>query len=141
MLAIPVDVVVANSASIVSVQARKLIRSVAPPLPKKSIDFSGLPEISLCRFLRMSFFCACPGISPQRCSARSLRGGRGRVISHSDGHLVVRSALCPPNNQLEICFRFERISFCKFSVNEYGTIKRAGTQHIKSAGENLSPYL
>ena len=23
----------------------------------------------VCRFLRMSFFCACPGISPQRCSA------------------------------------------------------------------------
>ena len=25
-----------------------------------------------CRFLRMSFFCACPGISPQRCLAHSL---------------------------------------------------------------------
>lgn len=26
----------------------------------------------VCRFLRMSFFCACPGISPQRCLAHSL---------------------------------------------------------------------
>lgn len=141
MLAILVDVVVANSASIVSVQARKLIRSVAPPLPKKSIDFSGFPENSLCRFLLMPFFSACPGISPLRCSARSLRGGRGRIISHSDGHSIVRSTLCPPTNRLRICFQFERISFCKFSANEYGTAKRAGTQHIKSAGENLSPYL
>ena len=118
MLAIPVDVVVANSASIVSVQARKLIRSVAPPLPKKSIDFSGFLENSLCRFLRISFFCACPGISPQRCSARSLRRGRGRVISHSDGHSVVRSALYPHANQLGIYFRFERSKFCKLSAND-----------------------
>ena len=42
----------------------------------------------VCRFLRMSFFCACPGISPQRCSACPHRGGRGRIISHSDGHSV-----------------------------------------------------
>ncbi len=33
-------------------------------------------------------FLCLPGISPQRRSARSHRGGRGRVISHSDGHSV-----------------------------------------------------
>ena len=42
----------------------------------------------VCRFLRMSFFYSCPGISPQRCSACPHRGGRGRIISHSDGHSV-----------------------------------------------------
>ena len=104
--------------SIVSVQARKLIRSVTPPLPQKSIDFSGFPENSLCRFLRMSFFCVCPGISPQRCSARSHRGGRGRVISHSDGHSIVRSALCPHTNQLRNFLLFERSKFCKLSAND-----------------------
>jgi hypothetical protein len=36
--------VVANYAFIASVQARKLIRLVAPPLPKKSVDFSGTPN-------------------------------------------------------------------------------------------------
>lgn len=66
----------------------------------------------------MSFFCVCPGISPQRCSARSHRGGRGRIISHSDGHSIVRSALCPHTNQLGIYYRFERSKFCKLSTND-----------------------
>ena len=35
--------VVANYALFASAQARKLIRLVAPPLPKKSADFSGSP--------------------------------------------------------------------------------------------------
>ena len=68
----------------------------------------------VCRFLRISFFCACPGISPQRRSARSHRGGRGRIISHSDGHSIVRSTHCPPTNQLENYFRFERRFFVNF---------------------------
>ena len=38
--------VVANYAFIASVQARKLIRLVAPPLPKKSVDFSETPVIA-----------------------------------------------------------------------------------------------
>ena len=38
--------VVANYAFIASVQARKLIRLVAPPLPKKSVDFSGTHVIA-----------------------------------------------------------------------------------------------
>ena len=63
-------------------------------------------------------FCTCPGISPQRCSARSLRGGRGGDISHSNGHSVVRSALCPHANQLGIYFRFERSKFCKLFAND-----------------------
>ena len=68
----------------------------------------------LCSFPRMSFFYPCPGISPQRRSARSHRGGRGRVISHSDGHSIVRSTHCPPTNQLENYFRFERRFFVNF---------------------------
>ena len=72
----------------------------------------------ICRFLRISFFFACPGISPQRCSARSLSGGYGRIISHSDGHSIVRSALCPPTNQLGIFLLFERSKFCKLSAND-----------------------
>ena len=66
----------------------------------------------------MLFFCVWPGISPQRRSARSHRGGRGRIISHSDGHSIVRSALCPHANQLGIYFRFERSKFCKLSAND-----------------------
>ena len=66
----------------------------------------------------MLFFCACPGISSQRRFARSHRGGRGRGISHSDGHSVVRSALCPHANQLGIYFRFERSKFCKLFAND-----------------------
>ena len=66
----------------------------------------------------MLFFCVCPGISPQRRSARSHRGGRGRIISHSDGHSIVRSALCPHANQLGIYYRFERSKFCKLSAND-----------------------
>ena len=39
------DIVVTSCISFVSVQARKLIHSAAPPLPKKSFDFSGTPKI------------------------------------------------------------------------------------------------
>ena len=136
MLAISVDIVVANSASIVSVQARKRIRSVAPPLPKKSIDFSGFPENSLCRFLRMLFFCVCPGISPQRRFARSLSGGRGRVISHSDGHSVFN---LPLNNQLGTFLPFARKNFCKLFVNgSYNDKKSRYTAHQISGRKSLA---
>lgn len=56
MLVIPVDIVITSCISFVSVQARKLIHSAAPPLPKKSCDFSEPPKIlffaglSECRF-------------------------------------------------------------------------------------------
>gem|GEM_PF-5166185 len=46
--------------------------------------------------------------------SRSHRGGRGRVISHLDGHSIVRSTHCPPTNQLENYFRFERRFFVNF---------------------------
>ena len=89
----------------------------------------------VCRFLRISFFCACPGISPQRRSARSHRGGRGRIISHSDGHSIVRSALCPHANHLGIYFRFERSKFCKLSANDK---KSRYTAHQISGRKSLA---
>ena len=46
------------------------------------------------------------------------RRGFRKVISYSDGHSVVRSALCPHANQLGIYFRFERSKFCKLSAND-----------------------
>ena len=83
----------------------------------------------------MSFFCACPGISPQRSSARSHRGGRGRIISHSDGHSIVRLALCPPTNQLGIFLLFERSKFCKLSANDK---KSRYTAHQISGRKSLA---
>ena len=81
----------------------------------------------VCRFLRMSFFCACPGISPQRRSARSHRGGRGRVISHSNGHSVFN---LPLNNQLGTFFPFAQKNFCKLFVNDgYNDKKSRYTAH------------
>lgn len=102
-------------------------------------------------FFRTSFFCACLGISPQRCSACPHRGGRGRIISHSDGHSVFnlppvdsqREGLFtnPLNKQLGTFLPLARKNFCKLFVNDGYNDKRAGTQHIKSAGDDLSPYL
>lgn len=92
-------------------------------------------QLSLCRFPRMSFFCACPGISPQRRSACSLSGSCGRVISHSDGHSVVRSALCPPHNQLGNRFQFERNKFCELSANDK---KSRYTAHQISGRKSLA---
>ena len=89
----------------------------------------------VCRFFRMSFFCTCLGISPQRCSACPHRGGRGRIISHSDGHSIVRSALCPPTNQLGIFLLFERSKFCKLSANDK---KSRYTPHQISGRKSLA---
>ena len=36
---------------------------------------------------------SCPGISPQRCHARSRQGGHRTVISHSDGHSIFKVQL------------------------------------------------
>ena len=83
----------------------------------------------------MLFFCVWPGISPQRRSARSHRGGRGRIISHSDGHSIVRSALCPHANQLGIYYRFERSKFCKLSANDK---KSRYTAHQISGRKSLA---
>ena len=56
-------------------------------------------------------------------------------ISPSDGHSVVRSALCPHANQLEIYFRFERSKFCKLSANDQ---KSRYTAHQISGRKSLA---
>lgn len=68
----------------------------------------------VCRFFRMSFFCACLGISPQRCSACPHRGGRGRIISHSDGHSVLENQFyCNFDLQIHYsCVLTRRQHFC-----------------------------
>ena len=103
----------------------------------------------VCRFLRMSFFCACPGISPQRCSACPHRGGRGRIISHSDGHSVFNLPLNgrqregpeinPLNNQLGTFLPFARKNFCKLFVNGgYNDKKSRYTAHQISGRKSLA---
>ena len=90
----------------------------------------------VCRFLRMSFFCACPGISPRRCSACLHRGGRGRIISHSDGHSVFN---LPLNNQLGTFFPFAQKNFCKLFVNDgYNEKKSRYTAHQISGRKSLA---
>ena len=84
----------------------------------------------------MSFFCVCPGISPQRRSARSHRGGRGRVISHSNGHSVFN---LPLNNQLGTFFPFAQKNFCKLFVNDgYNEKKSRYTAHQISGRKSLA---
>ena len=75
----------------------------------------------------MSFFCACPGISPQRCSACPHRG----VVAESYPiRTVIQFSICPSigrqregsfinplNNQLGTFLPFARKNFCKFFVN------------------------
>ena len=99
----------------------------------------------------MSFFCACPGISPQRCSAppsgRSWQNhipfGRSfsfqfapQLVGSEKAHLLTPSII----NWELFCRLHERI-FVNFLWTVATTTKRAGTQHIKSAGDNLSLYL
>ena len=100
----------------------------------------------------MSFFCACPGISPQRCLAHSLpeRFSQGHIpfgrsfsfqfapqlVGSEKAHLLTLSII----NWELFCRLHERI-FVNFLWTVAITTKRAGTQHIKSAGDNLSPYL
>ena len=81
----------------------------------------------VCRFLRMSFFCACPGISPQRCSACPI----GEVVAESYPiRTVIQFSICPSigrqregsfinplNNQLGTFLPFARKNFCKLFVN------------------------
>ena len=75
----------------------------------------------------MSFFCACPGISPQRCSACPHRG----VVAESYPiRTVIQFSICPSigrqregsfinplNNQLGTFLPFARKNFCKLFVN------------------------
>ena len=56
-------------------------------------------------------------------------------ISYSDGHSVVRSALCPHANQLGIYFRFERSKFCELSANDK---KSRYTAHQISGRKSLA---
>lgn len=58
-----------------------------------------------------------------------------KVISHSDGYSVVRSALCPPHNQLGNRFQFERNKFCKLSANDK---KSRYTAHQTSVRKSLA---
>ena len=55
-----------------------------------------------------------------------------RTVIQLSGRLFVL-----PIINWEIVFSLNEINFVNFPQ----TTKRAGTQHIKSAGENLSPYL
>ena len=87
----------------------------------------------VCRFLRMSFFYSCPGISPQRRQAHIFAQSYPiRTVIQLSGRLFVLLLI-----NWEIFCDLNEVNFVNFPQ----TTKRAGTQHIKSAGENLSPYL
>ena len=72
---------------------------------------------------------------PRALTTASPRSYRRKVISHSDGHSIVRSAHCPPTNQSGIYFRFERSKFCKLSANDK---KSRYTAHQISGRKSLT---
>ena len=98
-------------------------------------------------FPRMSFFYPYSGISPQR--------RRAHIFTQSYPiRTVIQFSICPSigsqregpkinplNNQLGTFLPFEQKNFCKSFVNGSCNDKKTGTQHIKSAGNDLSLYL
>ena len=95
----------------------------------------------------MSFFYSCPGISPQRRQAHvfaqsyPIRTVIQFSICPSIGSQREGSFINPLNNQLGTFLPFARKNFVNFLWTAAITTKRAGTQHIKSAGDGLSLYL
>ena len=65
------------------------------------------------------------------------RRGFRKVISYSDGHSVVGQLFALTLINWEFIFDLNEVNFVNFPQ----MTKRAGTQHIKSAGDDLSPYL
>ena len=90
----------------------------------------------VCRFPRMSFFCACPGISPQRRQAHifaqsyPIRTVIQFSICPSIGRQREGSFINPLNNQLGTFLPFARKKFCKLFVNGgYNDKKSRYTAH------------
>lgn len=97
-------------------------------------------RFSLCRFLRMSFSVPAPDSHRSVVLLAPIGGGRGRIISHSDGHSVFNcpsvgsqrevSKINPLNNQLGTFLPFARKNFCKLFVNGgYNDKKSRYTAH------------
>lgn len=99
----------------------------------------------VCRFLRMSFFCACPGISPQRRQAHifaqpyPIRTAIQFSICPSIGRQREGSFINPLNNQLGTFLPFARKNFCKLFVNGgYNDKKSQYTAHQISGRKSLA---
>ena len=87
--------VVTSSISFVSVQARKLIHSAAPPFPKKSGDFSGaLFSVS---YAVLSEHRSCPGVSPERRCASSTQASYHSPRRKRQVSLIPLRLLSPQN--------------------------------------------
>ena len=99
----------------------------------------------ICRFLRMSFFYPCPGISPQRRQAHIF--AQSYLI-----RTVIQFSICPSigrqregpeinpfNNQLGTFLPFARKNFCNFFVNgSYNDKKSRYTAHQISGRKSLA---
>lgn len=86
------DFVITSYISFVSVQARKLIIPLFLLSPKSLSTFRGPRNFYF--FAVLPKCSSCPGVSPQRCFARSVHTrGLGKIISHSAGHSVVTDFL------------------------------------------------
>ena len=90
----------------------------------------------VCRFLRMSFFYPCPGISPQRRQAHvfaqsyPIRTVIQFSICPSIGSQREGPKINPLNNQLGTFLPFARKNFCKLFVNGgYNDKKSRYTAH------------
>ncbi len=99
----------------------------------------------VCRFLRMSFFYSCPGISPQRRQAHifaqsyPIRTVIQFSICPSIGSQREGSFINPLNNQLGTFLPFARKNFCKLFVNGgYNDKKSQYTAHQISGRKSLA---
>ena len=99
----------------------------------------------VCRFLRMSFFYPCPGVSPQRRQAHifaqsyPIRTVIQFSICPSIGRQREGSFINPLNNQLGTFLPFARKNFCKFFVNGgYNDKKSQYTAHQISGRKSLA---
>ena len=99
----------------------------------------------VCRFLRMSFFYPCPGVSPQRRQAHifaqsyPIRTVIQFSICPSIGRQREGSFINPLNNQLGTFLPFARKNFCKLFVNGgYNDKKSQYTAHQISGRKSLA---